>query len=539
MGSSSSTSGDLGMTLAEQHSTIREFRKGHLNCLFATSAGEEGIDIPDCNLVIRFDLYKTVIQYIQSRGRARRADSKFYQMIESGNYIHRRITEEVQEHEARLREYYTMLPEDRLITGCDYDIDYHLSRERGLQVYKVPSTGALLTYKSSIAILANFVSTLPHPADVCLTADYIIHNVGAQFESQVLLPDSSPVRSAIGRRATSKQVAKCSAAFEMCKTLKEQGHLDDHLRSTFSKRLPRMRNARLAISSKKQTEYPMKLKPSLWSTLGVPKKLFVTVIRLSAPEAIGRPSKPLAILTRQVLPSVAKFPIYFRHDRMSDVDYYSLPGSIDCLPEDIEALSHFTLKIFKDVFSKEYAPEAEKMPYFFAPLICAHNSEQILTCSDSRMIIDWSCLQIMQSKGDCVEWEGRPEQVFDNKFVTDPYDGSRKFYTIRRRPDIKSTDPQLPGLPVSQRQKKSLDAESSFDIWNSCISIWGKSRRALIRREDLTVVEAELIPHRQNLLDKYEIENEVDRRCFLVFQTLKLSPVSSRFALSYTSFGAN
>ncbi|KAI0396321.1 hypothetical protein F5Y17DRAFT_456050 [Xylariaceae sp. FL0594] len=524
MGSSSGTSGDLGMTLAEQYKTIRKFRKGHLNCLFATSAGEEGIDIPDCNLVIRFDLYKTVIQYIQSRGRARRADSKFYQMIESGNHAHRRMTEEVQEHETRLREYYSSLPEDRLITGCDYDIDYHLSRERGLQVYKVPSTGALLTYKSSIAVLANFVSTLPHPPDVCLTADYIIHSVGAEFESEVLLPDSSPIRSAIGRRATSKQIAKCSAAFEMCKKLRVQGHLDDHLRSTFSERLPKMRNARLAISSKKQTAYPMKLKPSLWATLGVPQTLFVTVIRLSVPEALGRPSRPLALLTRQVLPPVAKCPIYFCYDQMSEVDCYPLPGRIECVPWETEALTHFTLKIFKDIFSKEYVPEAEKMPYFIAPLVCAHNSEQISTCADPRAVIDWSCLKTVQSHGNCIEWEGQPEQVFDDRFVTDPYDGSRKFYTGRRRPDLKSTDPQLPGMPISTRQRRDIKG-SSPDIWNSCVSIWGKSRRALVRREDLTVVEAEFLPHRQNLFDKFEIQGEATQKCFLVFQTLKISPL--------------
>lgn len=46
------------------------------NCFqFATSVAEEGLDIPDCNLVVRFDLYHTLIQYVQSRGRARHSDS--------------------------------------------------------------------------------------------------------------------------------------------------------------------------------------------------------------------------------------------------------------------------------------------------------------------------------------------------------------------------------------------------------------------------------------------------------------------------------
>lgn len=514
------------MTLTEQKSTINKFRNGELNCLFATSAGEEGIDIPDCNIVIRFDLYKTVIQYIQSRGRARHIASKFYQMVEIGNYAHRQLVAEIQDHENKLREFCKMLPEDRLITGCDYDIEYHLSKERSHRTYKVPSTGALLTYRSSNAVLANFVSSLPHPADTFRnTADYIVHNVGGEFRCEVLLPDVSPIKSAIGRRASSKQVAKCSAAFEMCLKLKKQKHLDDNLRSTFTKRLPVMRNARLAITSKKRAKYPMLRKPRAWSIVGALERLFVTVIRLSNPEALGRPSRPLAILTREPLPRTAPFSIHFGNHQMSGVECFPLPAAIDCHPEDVDGLVQFTLRIFKDVFSKEFAFEAEKMPYFFAPLVDSHDSKVTDWAADSRMAIDWPCIFKIRNMPSEIEWEKEPEDVFDNKFVTDPYDGSRKFYTIRRRPDLKCTDPQLPGYPKSRARGR----ETPSDIWGTIVaSIWRKSRDNMVRRENLLVVEAELLPLRRNLLDEFDADKEVRRRCFLVFQTLKISVVSSK-----------
>ncbi|KAI1274314.1 hypothetical protein F5Y07DRAFT_220865 [Xylaria sp. FL0933] len=533
MGSTSSTSGgDLGMTLSEQKSTIKCFRSGDLNCLFATSAGEEGIDIPDCNVVIRFDLYKTVIQYIQSRGRARRFDSKFYQMIESGNFAHRQLITEIQDHEAKLRNFCDMLPEDRLITGCDYDIEYHLSKERSHRVYKVPSTGAKLTYKGSITVLANFVSSLPHPTDVpCYTADYIVHNVGGEFECEVLLPDASPIKSAIGRRASSKQVAKCSAAFEMCLKLKKQKHLDDNLRSTFLKRLPAMRNARLAISSKKRAEYPMRRKPYSWSVVGVPEKLFVTVIRLSNPKALGRASQPLALLTREPLPNIATFPLYFENQQVSDVECLSLPTPMECDSRDIDGLNRFTLRIFKDVFSKEFAGEVEKMPYFFAPLAHSHDAEYVDCGRDTRMIIDWDCVLQIQNGPDHIEWENQPEDVFDDKFVIDPYDGSRKFYTIRRRPDLRSTDPQLPGLPRGRHQRQT---QYATDIWGSIVSLWTSSRSKISRREALLVVEAEYIPLRRNLLDKFDVTRDIQRRCYLVFQTLRISVLPVRVvAMAY------
>ncbi|KAI1300586.1 hypothetical protein F5Y03DRAFT_363829 [Xylaria venustula] len=517
MGSASSKSGDLGMSLSEQKSTIKRFRSGDLNCLFATSAGEEGIDIPDCNVVIRFDLYQTVIQYIQSRGRARRADSEFYQMIETGNFAHRQLIAEIQDHETKLRDFCNMLPEDRLITGCDYDIEYHLSKERSHRVYQVPSTGATLTYKGSIAVLATFVSTLPHPVGtLCGTADYIVHNVGGEFECEVLLPDVSPIKSAVGRRASSKQVAKCSAAFDMCLKLKKHKHLDDNLRSTFSKRLPTMRNARLAISSKKRAEYPMRRKPDIWSILGLTGRLFITIIKLSHPEQLGRPSKPLALLTRKPLVQIAAFPIYFGNQQTSAVECLPLPSSIDCDPTDIDGLAHFTLRIFKDVFSKEYAHEIEKMPYLFAPLIYTHDSKYLAVADNPREIINWDCILEVQNGPGHIEWGNQPENILDNKFVTDPYNGSRKFYTICRRPDLKPSDPQLPGVPKNRYQD-----DKAIDVW-SC-SLWRKSRDKLTRREDLPVVEAEYVSHRRNLLDKFDTTGDVQRRCFIVLQTLQIS----------------
>ncbi|TYG38586.1 hypothetical protein ES288_D13G235500v1 [Gossypium darwinii] len=56
-----------------------------VNLFFATDVVEEGIHIPNCSCVIRFDLPKTVLSYVQSRGRARQSGSQFIMMLERGN----------------------------------------------------------------------------------------------------------------------------------------------------------------------------------------------------------------------------------------------------------------------------------------------------------------------------------------------------------------------------------------------------------------------------------------------------------------------
>ncbi|KAL7627847.1 Dicer-like protein 1 [Parahypoxylon ruwenzoriense] len=523
LGASGTGWGELGMSLREQFVTMHQFRNGDLNCIFATSVGEEGIDIPDCNIIIRFDLCKTMIQYIQSRGRARRKDSKFFHMIEFTNHGHLQSVFDNEDGESRLRKFYNTLSEDRLLSGSDYNIDYFLSKEKSYRTYVVPSTGAKLTYKISLVVLANFVSTLPRPLDTVYTADYIVRCIGREFECEVILPDTSPVKSAIGRRATSKQVAKCSAAFEICLQLRKKKYLDDFLQSTFTKKLPSMRNAQLAISSKKRAEYTMRTKPKIWDSRGIPESLFVTILKLDCPEALGRFSRPLAFLTRHPLPRLAKFSLFFDGHRTSAVECVSLPCAIKISSEETEQLDHFTLRIFDDVFSKEYRSVPENMPYFIAPLKHRHDFNFTRIAEDTRTLIDWDCLSTLHNTARYLDLENQPDEFFGNKFVIDPHDGSRKFYTVCRRKDLKPTDPELPGVPKGQRGRKST-REGSEDIWNFSISLWTNTRSKLTINENLPVVEAEYIPLRRNLLDELDSPEDAERKCFLIFQTLKVSP---------------
>ena len=63
---------DRGLTQDRQGSLIRDLRDGLLNTLVATSIAEEGLDIPQVDLVVFYEPIPSEIRYIQRRGRTGR-----------------------------------------------------------------------------------------------------------------------------------------------------------------------------------------------------------------------------------------------------------------------------------------------------------------------------------------------------------------------------------------------------------------------------------------------------------------------------------
>ncbi|KAK4155792.1 dicer-like protein 1 [Chaetomidium leptoderma] len=512
------------VTYREQVLTIIKFKKGELNCIFATSVAEEGLDIPDCNVIIRYDLNDTLIQYIQSRGRARQEDSMFIHMGEKDNPDHHKKLAQNQQSEDALRKFCEAMPEDRKLTGNNFNMDYFLRKEKDQRQYTVPETGAKINYKQSLICVAAFVASLPHPPEVNLTAEYVILHVPGGYQCEVMLPDSSPIKSATGEIHASKAVAKCSAAFEMCLKLIKNKYLDQHLQPIFTKQLPAMRNARLAVSSKKREQYDMRIKPEVWSTLGEPRALYVMALTLAEPTALGRPSSPLLLLTRQPIQQVASFPLYFGKNRSSAINCIPVPERVELDDSSIQGLTTFTLAIFKDVFSKEYEATAAQLPYFLAPTQMEHVSDFTSVTNPSH-VIDWATVMFVHENERIVYTFDEPDAFFQDKYVADPYDGSRKFFIRGRRHDMKPTDPVPEGIVAPRHRSWKVNCKT-HDILNYSLSAWSKSRAFLNFKEDQPVVEAELMPIRRNLLDDNVGDDEMEPKpCFLVLEPLRISPL--------------
>ncbi|PSP17741.1 Hef nuclease [Halobacteriales archaeon QH_10_67_13] len=68
----SDTEGSEGMTQTEQQETLGQFRQGEFEVLVSTSVAEEGLDVPEVDLVLFYEPVPTAIRSIQRKGRTGR-----------------------------------------------------------------------------------------------------------------------------------------------------------------------------------------------------------------------------------------------------------------------------------------------------------------------------------------------------------------------------------------------------------------------------------------------------------------------------------
>jgi len=86
-----SRNNDIGMNQNEQSVILDSFRKKEFNVLVATSIAEEGLDIPEVNLVIFYEPVSSEIRHIQRKGRTGRKSSGSVIILASKDTVDMRI----------------------------------------------------------------------------------------------------------------------------------------------------------------------------------------------------------------------------------------------------------------------------------------------------------------------------------------------------------------------------------------------------------------------------------------------------------------
>lgn len=344
---------------------------------------------------------------------------------------------------------------------------------------------------------------------------------GNQYVCEVVLPEHAPIQSVKGKKYPRKSLAKRSAAFEMCFQLLCGQYINEHLLSVFTKVKPLNANAHLALSSKKSGKYPMRLKPTLWEEGRgtIPDKLFLTIIDVKQ-DGLDRDHQAIGILTRQQLPEFPAFPLFLDSGKVTMVMTTSL-SSFEVNAEEVELFTDFTLLLWNHVNAKEFEKSVGNMSYWVIPVVDYAALDQ----SAVRKHIDWDCLNIA-TPIKFFQWtpDMKPE-FLANKFIIDPWAGSRRWFSIGVDPTLKALD----SIPSNSAKFDRPGGSKKNNILSYSITLYKQAFDDRWDGWDKTqpVMECTQVLHRQNLLAppaKKESGRKV--QAFLCPEPLQISAVS-------------
>ena len=180
----------LGISSQDKLSPFKESQlKGNINTfrndfnckiLCATNVVEEGIDIPDCNNVINLNEMRTIKEYIQKTGRARKEDSKLYLFSkkEEENNNRERITQiqlSIKVMKNLIREN-TFKPQ---LTTKHYIQNYNCFKTK---------EGAKVYYDYAQKIVKEFISKLYNDGYSYNRTKMVIENINGKYIPYLLLP---------------------------------------------------------------------------------------------------------------------------------------------------------------------------------------------------------------------------------------------------------------------------------------------------------------------------------------------------------------
>ncbi|XP_062824506.1 endoribonuclease Dicer [Anolis carolinensis] len=229
IGKNQPRSKQMEVEFRKQEEVLRKFRAHETNLLIATSIVEEGVDIPKCNLVVRFDLPTEYRSYVQSKGRARAPIS---------NYIMLADSDKIKHFEEDLKTYKAI--EKILRNKCSKSVDNNETESEPIiddddifppYVLRSEDGGPRVTINTAIGHINRYCARLPsdpftHLAPKCKTRELPDNT----FYSTLYLPINSPLRvSIVGPPMGCTRLAERVVALICCEKLHKIGELDDHL----------------------------------------------------------------------------------------------------------------------------------------------------------------------------------------------------------------------------------------------------------------------------------------------------------------------
>lgn len=377
-------------TQKEQKQIIDAFREGKVNIIVATQVLEEGLDIQECNLVIRFDLSDTVCSFIQSRGRARMQGSHYVLLVRRDDADQKRKLD-------KLHESVQIMRETALNRAC-IPSNQHVDLMPSEDFFCVQSTGAIVTLNSSVALIDYYCSQLP--GDRYYTPRPVFHMNKKTAECVMELPSNCPISRV--KIQGDINLLKQLACLEACKQLHAVGALTHFL-------LPE-RGEEEDLQEGKEKEDHKKLFPlyapnefvSDWD-FSMPKVLFYCYYLFFERDfAYTFPFQNVILLVKHALdPSVENMRICLEVTKGAVSIQTEFAGTLELTFCEVEMATRFQVTVFRLLIDNKldklsegidlhYETEISKkhMMYLLLPLLNIITSPKL-----DLSLIDWTCIK--------------------------------------------------------------------------------------------------------------------------------------------------
>ncbi|CAH1790780.1 unnamed protein product [Owenia fusiformis] len=396
----------------EQEEILRKFRMHETNLMVATNAVEEGVDIPKCNLVVRFDPSKDYRSFVQSKGRARAVVSKFYMLVENQSWdtfsTELQVFKDIEKILKGKCHNHDDESDDESEQICDQDL---------LPPYRpVNEDGApAVTMTSAIGLINRYCAKLPSDAFTHLTPKCYVEEVEdrgtRKYIATLHLPINSPIKEAIkGSPMPTRKLAKMAVALRTCKTLHEYKELDDQLlpvgkeiykyedeenewETTEAKGQPR------PGTTKRKQYYDKRIANALCNScpkVGSKSFLYVVNMKLTNPISEDQNTRGrqlylpeeaacnIGILTSKEITKIPQIPVFTRSGEVSVViDLYT--SQFTLTDSEFTRLENIHRYFFKSVL------RLEKQPMVFGPSEAKCGFLVVpLTTVASKVDIDWN-----------------------------------------------------------------------------------------------------------------------------------------------------
>ncbi|KAI9355311.1 hypothetical protein DFJ73DRAFT_623667 [Zopfochytrium polystomum] len=222
---------DFSMPVSRQKETVKSFKSGTINLLIATQVAEEGLDIQPCVLVIRFDMFRTLSQYIQSRGRARHQNARYILLLAADDHEASASAKAMQDDEQTMRNM--LIDRD---AGDGDDLTHEIDPKS--LVYVVSETGAKESLYSAVSSVYHYCALLPQDSNEPLQPIFttgpslaVYPKTTVDWITSVKLPLNVPAicQYITGRSSDSKSTSIRLASLAAIDSLHKESQLDNHL----------------------------------------------------------------------------------------------------------------------------------------------------------------------------------------------------------------------------------------------------------------------------------------------------------------------